>query len=64
MTSHEPTQKGIPRYIITEPQLEAIEMVLKESGINIKRNRLLSEIRANSYPPGKIEGEMHGRILP
>jgi len=33
-------------FVITEDQLLTIEMVLKQSGITIKRNVLLSEIRS------------------
>ena len=39
------------QYIIDENQLSAIEMILKQSGIIIKRNVLLSEIRNNVYNP-------------
>jgi hypothetical protein len=37
------------QYIITEPQLMAIEIVLKQAGIPLSKNLLLTEIRSCVY---------------
>jgi len=47
MTASQPQQE----YIITEPQLAAIEIILKRVGVPMKRNVLLTEIRSRPHTP-------------
>ena len=50
-------------YIITEPQLAAIEIVLKQAGIPMKRNVLLTEIRSRPHPAPEITHELRNELL-
>lgn len=47
MTEPHPQQD----YIITDSQLAAIEIILKQAGIPVKRNVLLTEIRSRPHTP-------------